>query len=45
MQNVLADLCVESEAATAAMMRLARAYDARSEDERGPVRPRWRPPW
>ena len=27
MQNVLADLCVESEAATAAMMRLARAYD------------------
>jgi putative acyl-CoA dehydrogenase len=30
MQNVLADLCVESEAATAAMMRLARAYDARA---------------
>jgi putative acyl-CoA dehydrogenase len=27
MQNVLADLCVESEAATVAMMRLARAYD------------------
>ena len=27
MQNVLADLCIESEAATAAMMRLARAYD------------------
>jgi putative acyl-CoA dehydrogenase len=27
MQNVLADLCVESEAATATMMRLARAYD------------------
>ena len=27
MQNVLADLCVESEAATAAMMRLAQAYD------------------
>ncbi len=27
MQNVLADLCVESEAATAAMMRVARAYD------------------
>jgi putative acyl-CoA dehydrogenase len=27
MQNVLADLCVESEAATAVMMRLARAYD------------------
>jgi putative acyl-CoA dehydrogenase len=34
MQNVLADLCLESEAATAAMMRLARAYDAnRSERE------------
>ncbi len=27
MQNVLADLCLESEAATVAMMRLARAYD------------------
>jgi putative acyl-CoA dehydrogenase len=27
MQNVLADLCVETEAATALMMRLARAYD------------------
>ena len=27
MQNVLADLCVESEAATIAMMRLAQAYD------------------
>jgi len=27
MQNVLADLCVESEAATIAAMRLARAYD------------------
>ncbi|HEV2812995.1 MAG TPA: acyl-CoA dehydrogenase family protein [Solirubrobacteraceae bacterium] len=27
MQNVLADLCVESEAATALAMRLARAYD------------------
>jgi putative acyl-CoA dehydrogenase len=27
MQNVLADLCVESEAATVAAMRLARAYD------------------
>ena len=34
MQNVLADLCLESEAATAAMARLARAYDAdRSERE------------
>jgi len=28
MQNVLADLCLESEAATVAMLRLARAYDA-----------------
>jgi putative acyl-CoA dehydrogenase len=35
MQNVLADLCVESEAATAAMMRLARAYDARGEESEG----------
>src|SRR5262245_1879867 len=36
MQNVLADLAVESEAATTLMMRLARAYDegARSEDAR-----------
>jgi putative acyl-CoA dehydrogenase len=34
MQNVLADLCVESEAATAAMLRLARAYDAGADDER-----------
>jgi len=33
MQNVLADLCVESEAATVAMMRLARAYDAGHADE------------
>jgi putative acyl-CoA dehydrogenase len=36
MQNVLADLAVESEAATVAMMRLARAYDdgAGSEEAR-----------
>jgi putative acyl-CoA dehydrogenase len=34
MQNVLADLSLESEAATAAMMRLARAYDAGGRDER-----------
>ena len=27
MRNVLADLCVESEAATVSAMRLARAYD------------------
>jgi putative acyl-CoA dehydrogenase len=33
MQNVLADLCVESEAATVTAMRLARAYDA-PDDER-----------
>ena len=37
MQNVLADLALESEAATILMMRLARAFDARQEDagERG----------
>jgi putative acyl-CoA dehydrogenase len=35
MQNVLADLCIESEAATVTMMRLARAYDERAADERG----------
>jgi putative acyl-CoA dehydrogenase len=37
MQNVLADLALESEAATALMMRLARAFDARETDasERG----------
>jgi putative acyl-CoA dehydrogenase len=34
MQSVLADLCVESEAATLTAMRLARAYDAPREDER-----------
>ena len=34
MQNVLADLCVESEAATVTGMRLARAYDAAGSDER-----------
>jgi putative acyl-CoA dehydrogenase len=32
MRNVLADLCVESEAATALAMRLARAYDEASAD-------------
>ncbi len=32
MRNVLADLAVESEAATALMLRLARAYDAAPED-------------
>jgi putative acyl-CoA dehydrogenase len=31
MQNVLADLCVESEAATLTALRLARAYDAPDE--------------
>ena len=37
MQNVLADLALESEAATVLMMRLARAFDAREGDaaERG----------
>jgi putative acyl-CoA dehydrogenase len=33
MRNVLADLCVESEAATALAMRLARAYDDPSQDD------------
>jgi putative acyl-CoA dehydrogenase len=33
MQNVLADLAVESEAATVTMMRLARAYDQGPSDE------------
>jgi putative acyl-CoA dehydrogenase len=33
MQNVLADLCLESEAATVLAMRLARAYDSRDESE------------
>jgi len=32
MQNVLADLCLESEAATVAMLRLARAYDRGAGD-------------
>ncbi|HEV2975174.1 MAG TPA: isovaleryl-CoA dehydrogenase [Solirubrobacteraceae bacterium] len=32
MRNVLADLCVESEATTALAMRLARAYDEAHED-------------
>ncbi|HEV2786482.1 MAG TPA: acyl-CoA dehydrogenase family protein [Solirubrobacteraceae bacterium] len=34
MRNVLADLCVESEAATALAMRVARAYDETEFDER-----------
>src|SRR5688500_12057925 len=34
MRNVLADLCIESEAATVTAMRLARAYDQGAEDER-----------
>jgi putative acyl-CoA dehydrogenase len=33
MQNVLADLCIESEAATLTAMRLARAYDESMHDE------------
>jgi putative acyl-CoA dehydrogenase len=35
MRNVLADLCVESEAATATMLRLARAYDEGGAGETG----------
>ena len=34
MQNVLADLCLESEAATALAMRLARSFDESERDER-----------
>ena len=34
MRNVLADLCIESEAATVAMMRLSRAYNEGQRDER-----------
>jgi putative acyl-CoA dehydrogenase len=33
MQNVLADLCLESEAATALLMRIARGYDQKGESE------------
>jgi putative acyl-CoA dehydrogenase len=33
MRNVLADLCIESEAATLTMMRLARAYDEAHQGE------------
>ena len=33
MQSVLADLCLESEAATVTAMRLARAYDRRAADD------------
>jgi putative acyl-CoA dehydrogenase len=35
MQNVLADLCVESEAATVSAMRLARAYDEVAAEDEG----------
>ena len=34
MQNVLADLAIEAEAATVGMLRLARAYDEGRKDER-----------
>lgn len=34
MRNVLADLAIESEAATTMMMRIARAFDASASDER-----------
>jgi putative acyl-CoA dehydrogenase len=33
MRNVLADLCIESEAATVTAMRLARSYDQADEDD------------
>src|SRR6185503_9903125 len=33
MQNVLADLCLESEAATTVMLHLARGYDESGQDE------------
>jgi putative acyl-CoA dehydrogenase len=33
MQNVLADLCIESEAATITAMRLARAYDSTDDEQ------------
>ena len=36
MRNVLADLCLESEASTALAMRLARAYDEASADAQAP---------
>ncbi len=38
MRNVLADLAIESEAATVAMMRLARAYDAYTSESDAPFR-------
>jgi putative acyl-CoA dehydrogenase len=38
MTNVLADLAVESEAATILMLRLARAYDARDDAQEGAFR-------
>ena len=49
MRNVLADLCVESEAATITAMRLARAYDEADATRGGEHERRcssaWRPPW
>jgi putative acyl-CoA dehydrogenase len=38
MRNVLADLALESEAATTAVMRLARAYDRAAHEREGPLR-------
>jgi putative acyl-CoA dehydrogenase len=38
MKNVLADLAIESEAATALAMRLARAFDRQSDEEEGALR-------
>ena len=39
MRNVLADLCIESEAATALAMRLARAYDEAGAEGLDPTHP------
>lgn len=44
MTAVLADLAVESEAATVTMLRLAGAYDRAGGDEHGARFPAWRPP-
>ena len=38
MRNALADLALESEAATVAVMRLARAYERASHEREGPLR-------
>ena len=43
MRNVLADLCIESEAATALAMRLARAYDEAARRRAAPRSSAWPP--